>query len=175
VEGVVHRRRYFPVFALVLVSPVLFLAGCLGSTGTPPLPEIKSGDYYITRVQVAKRPSVKSDTIVGRVARELGDKARANLSGKSPVVLQVLIDKWTAPGKRFMGGTMADTLFGSASELAGRMRIFSGASKKIIVEHEIVAKFTERGFMSDMAPTKSDEAKRQVIDRFVTMVIGNVN
>ena len=170
-----HRRRYFPIFALVLFSPLLLLAGCLDSTGNAPLPKIISGNYYVTRVQVAKRPSVNSDTIVNRVARELGDKARAHLRGKSPVVLQVVIDKWKAPGKRFMGGTMADTLLGSASELTGRMRVFAGARKKIIVAHEIIANFSEKGFMSDMSPTEPEEVKRQVIDRFVTMVIGNVN
>jgi len=168
----VHRRWNFSVLALVQYCPLLFLAGCLDSTVNVPLPEIKSGDYYVTRVQVAKRPSVNSDTIVGRVARELGDKARAHLRGKSPVVLQVLIDKWTAPVR---GGTMTETLLGSASEFTGRMRVFAGTSKKIIVEHEIVAKFNEKGFMSDMAPTEPEEVKHRVIDRFVTMIIGNVN
>lgn len=166
---------YSPLFALILFAPLFLLAGCSKSVGHNALPEIKSGNYHVTRMQVAKRPSVKSDTLVGRVATELGKKARANLRGKSPVVLQVLIDKWKRPGKRFIGGTMAETLLGSASELTGRMRIFEGSSKKILAEHEISSKFSEKGFMSDATPTDPKEVESLVIDRFVIMVIGNVN
>jgi hypothetical protein len=66
-------------------------------------------------------------------------------------------------------------LLGSASELTGRMRIFEGSSKKILAEHEISSKFSEKGFMSDATPSDPKEVESLVIDRFVIMVIGNVN
>jgi hypothetical protein len=170
-----HYRffRHPAILTLILVAPFVLLSGCLETTGREALPKITSGNYHISRVQVAKHPSIKSDKLVTRVAKEIGKKAQAHLKGKSPVILQVLIKKWKLPGNR-LGGSMAETLWGTTSELSGIIRIYGAFEQTLIHEQEIVTEFSEKGFFSDKAPSEPDEIRRLMIERFTTMIVGTV-
>ena len=160
-------------FTPIVAAALVLLSGCLETTGREALPEITSGNYHIFRVQVAKQPSIKSEKLVTRVAKEIGKHTEVNLKGKSPVILQVVIRKWKLPGKR-LGGSIAETLWGTTSQLSGNIRIYEARKKTLIREQEIVAEFSEKGFFSDQSPSEPDEVRRLMIERFATMIIGKV-
>ncbi|MGY9004471.1 MAG: hypothetical protein ACKVIF_14945, partial [Rhodospirillales bacterium] len=86
---------------------------------------------------------------------------------------QVVIRKWKLPGKR-LGGSIAETLWGTTSQLSGNIRIYEARKKTLIREQEIVAEFSEKGFFSDQSPSEPDEVRRLMIERFATMIIGKV-